>query len=199
MSSWVCASDSVGRMPIITSRLPIRAAAASAALRLPRTSSSSSVTEEPPRRRGGMLISRLNCPTSVDHATGSAIASRTSAFRMEGSPSESTRFSSISSPTCGSSVSNRCSLSILANTSSERLTLSRYRRRSSPLIVSGLISRPMPSLLVAYPQADQAAQVRDELVVLVRRVDRAHRVDEQRVEGRAVHPVVDHLVQVAQD
>src|SRR5581483_4000751 len=198
MSSWVCASDSVGRMPIITRRLPVRAAARSAALRLPRTSSSSSATEEPPRRRGGMLISRLNCPTSVDHATGSAIASSTSALRMDGNPSASTRFSSISSPTCGWSVSNSCSLSILANTSSERLTFSRYRRRSSPLIFSGSISRPMPSLLVTYPQGDQAAQVGDEPVVLVRRVHRAHRVDEQRVERRTDHPVVDHLVQVVQ-
>ena len=118
----------------MTSRLPAPRALASAALRLARISRSRSARAWPSSRRGGTLISRLNCPSSVAQA-GSAIASSTAALRMEGAPRESTRFSSISTPTRDGLASNRRSRSIRAKTSSERCTFSRYLRRSSPLIV----------------------------------------------------------------
>ena len=123
---------SVGRMPIITTRVPVPRAFSSPALRSSLTTCSSSASASPASRRGGTLISRLNCPTSTPQA-GSAIASSTSALRMDGMASESTRFSSISWPTCAGLSSNRCSRSIRASASSERRTFSRYSRRSSPL------------------------------------------------------------------
>ena len=126
----------------MTRRLPVLQARSSARFRLSRISFSRSATASPASSRGGTLISRLNCPSSVAQA-GSAMASSTSALRMDGSPWPSTRFSSISTPTCAGSPSNRCSRSMRANTSSERRTLSRYRRRSSPVIVIASISRPM--------------------------------------------------------
>ncbi len=58
-------------------------ALASPAFRLPRTSVSSPAIELPASSRGGTLISRLNWPSSVAQA-GSAIASSTSALRMDG-------------------------------------------------------------------------------------------------------------------
>ncbi len=66
--------------------------------------------------RGGMLISRLKRPSSLDQA-GSAIAWSTSVLRIAGSPSSSTRLSSISSPTWGRSLSKLDSRSIRASTS----------------------------------------------------------------------------------
>src|SRR5579864_4442457 len=172
---------------------------ASALLRSSRTSCSSPASASPSSCRGGTLISRLNCPTSVAQS-GSAISASTSAFRMDGTPRSSTRLSSISWPTRVRSVSNRRSRSIRANTSSERRTLSRYLRRSSPLILIAWMSRPMTaststSVLVAHPQIKEPPQVRDELVVLVFRVRRFDRLDQQLVEVGAGHPVQDDLVQ----
>ena len=118
----------------MTRLLPVPRALASAALRLARISCSRPASASPSSRRGGTLISRLNWPTSVAQA-GSAIASSTSAFRMDGAPCSSTRFSSISTPTRDGLASNRRSRSIRANTSSERCTFSRYLPRSSPLIL----------------------------------------------------------------
>ena len=62
---------------------------------------------------------------------------------MDGNASSSTRLSSISRPTSRGCVSNLASRSILASTSSERRTLSRYLRRSSPLMVIAGISLPI--------------------------------------------------------
>ena len=115
---------SVGRMPIITRCAPTSADFASASLRLRRSISSKVV--RPPSRSlaGGTLISMLNRPSSVWNA-GSAIAASASAFFSAGSPWSSTRLSSTSSPVIGSSVSNRASRSIRANTSRQRRTFSR--------------------------------------------------------------------------
>ncbi len=126
----------------MTRRLPTVRALPSAALRSARTSRSSPSNASPPSWRGGTLISRLNWPTSVAQA-GSAIASSASALRMEGMPRSSVRFSSISWPTIEGFSSNLRSRSMRANASSERRTLSRYRRRSSPLILIAWMSRPM--------------------------------------------------------
>src|ERR1019366_2665892 len=177
------------------------------------------------------LSSRLNCPTSVAQA-GSAIAASTSALRMEGMPRSSTRFSSISWPTVDGFSSNSRSRGIRAKTSSDLRPLSRYLRRSSPLILMAWMSRPIevsaqrvnrayappagslthshaagpgasddsggrqPGGLVPDPQAEEPAQVRDELVVLVRRVNRLDRLDQQLVEGRAGHPVQHDVVEL---
>jgi hypothetical protein len=92
--------------------------------------------------RGGTLISRLNCPTSVSQA-GLAIASSAAALRIDGMPRSSVRFSSISWPTVLGFSSNSRSRSMRANASSERRTLSRYLRRSSPLILIAWMSRPI--------------------------------------------------------
>src|ERR1022692_2073582 len=129
-------------MPIMTRRLPISRALASAELRLSLIACSRSAIASPSSWQGGTLISRLNCPTSVAQV-GSAMASSTSALRMDGAPSESTRFSSISWPTFGVLAPNACSRSIRANTSSDRRTLSRYVRLSAPLNVIGAMSRPI--------------------------------------------------------
>ncbi len=126
----------------MTRWLPAVRALPSAALRSARTSCSSLANASPPRCRGGTLISRLNWATSVAQA-GSAIASSTSALRIEGMPRLSTRFSSISWPTIEGWSSNRRSRSMRANASSERRTLSRYLRRSSPVILIAWMSRPM--------------------------------------------------------
>ena len=125
----------------MTRWLPTVRARASAALRSARSSVSRVASESPSSIRGGTLISRLNCPTSVAQA-GLAIASSTSVLRMDGIPRSSTRFSSISWPTVEGFSSNRRSRSMRANTSSERRTLSRYLRRSSPLILIAWMSRP---------------------------------------------------------
>src|SRR5579862_2892919 len=173
-------------------------ALASALLRSSRTSCSSPASASPSSSRGGTLISRLNCPTSVAQR-GSAISASTSAFRMDGTPRSSVRLSSISWPTRVRSASNRRSRSIRANTSSERRTLSRYLRRSSPLILIAWMSRPMAAsirTLVAHPQIKEPAQVRDELVVLVFWVRGLDRLDQQLVEVGAGHPVQDDLVKV---
>ena len=74
---------SVGRMPIITTRVPVPRAFSSPALRSSLTTCSRSASASPASRRGGTLISRLNCPTSTPQA-GFAIASSTSALRMDG-------------------------------------------------------------------------------------------------------------------
>src|ERR1022692_4027711 len=132
----------VGRMPIMTMRLPVSRALVSAALRLPLIVCSRSAIASPSSCCGGTLISRLNCPTSVAQA-GSAMAASTSALRIDGAPSASTRFSSISWPPRPCPASNESSCSIRANTSSERRTLSRYVRLSAPLNVIGAISRPI--------------------------------------------------------
>src|SRR3954453_11493249 len=219
-SSATSCSARVGRMPTMTRRLPTVRARVSALLRSSRSSVSRVASESPPSVRGGTLISRLNCPTSVAQ-TGLAIASSAAALRIDGIPCSSTRFSSISWPTVEGSSSNRRSRSMRANTSSERLTLSRYRRRSSPLILMAWISRPtsgsaqrgrsafdvsfvpvsrrvQPRALIADPQVQQSAQVGGELVVLVGRVDRLDRPDQQLVEVGAGHPVQHQLVQAGQ-
>src|ERR1035438_5070459 len=227
--SCTSCSPSVGKMPTITRWLPTERALASAAFRLARSSVSSCPSASPSSCRGGTLISRLNCATSVAQA-GSAIALSTSSLCIEGMPRSSTRFSSISWPTVDGFSSNSRSRSIRAKTSSERRTLSRYLRRSSPLILMAWMSRPIevsaqrvnrtyappagflthshaagpgasrdsggrqPGGLVPDPQAEEPAQVRDELVVLVRRVNRLDRLDQQLVEGRAGHPVQHDVV-----
>ena len=71
-----------------------------------------------------MLISTLNCPSSV-WKSSSAIASSAAAFFIAGSPESSVRFSSISSPIERCSASKRDSESMRAKTSKERLTFSR--------------------------------------------------------------------------
>ena len=125
----------------MTRRLPTVRARTSAALRSERSSVSRVASASPSSVRGGTLISRLNWPTSVAQA-GLAIASSAAALRIDGIPCSSTRFSSISWPTVEGSSSNRRSRSMRAKTSSERLTLSRYLRRSSPLILMAWMSRP---------------------------------------------------------
>ena len=55
-----------------------------------------------------------------------------------------------------------------------------------------------PGALVVDPQAEQAAQMRDELVVLVSRVDLPDRLDQHLVEVGAGHPVQDDLIDVAE-
>ncbi len=111
-------------MPIITMCASTPDDLLSASLRLRRRVSSK--VDSPPSRSfaGGTLISMLNWPSSVTKS-GSAIASRASAFFSAGSPFSSTRFSSTSSPVIGSSVSNAASRSIRANTSRQRRTFSR--------------------------------------------------------------------------
>ena len=54
------------------------------------------------------------------------------------------------------------------------------------------------SSVVAGPEVEQAAEVGEELLVLVRRVGGLHGVDEQLVEVRAGDPVVHLLVEVRQ-
>src|SRR6202034_3366636 len=72
----------------------------------------------------------------------------------------------------------------------ERLPPTVARNRGSAAV------RPLPKAgpLVPYPQAGQAAQVRDEPVVLMGRVRRPDGLDQQIVEIRARHPVEDDLV-----
>ena len=70
----------------MTRWLPTERALASAELRSARSSVSSLSSESPSSIRGGTLISRLNWPTSVSQA-GLAIASSTSALRIDGMPS----------------------------------------------------------------------------------------------------------------
>ena len=111
---------------------PTARARSSALLRLPRTDSSSSRSTGPPSSRGAMLISTLNCPSSV-WKSGSAIDSSTAAFAIAGSPASSVRFSSISRPNERRSGWKRDSASIRANTSRQARTFSRYRCRSSRL------------------------------------------------------------------
>src|SRR6202451_2843371 len=60
--------------------------------------------------------------------------------------------------------------------------------------------RPLPKAgaLVPYPQAGQAAQVRDEPIVLMGRVRRPDGLDQQIVKIRARQPVEDDLVQIGE-
>ena len=99
-------------------------ACCSAWLRSRRTVSSSSENTVPSSLRGGMLISMLNCASSV-WKSSSAISSSTCVFASAGSPVSSVRLSSISNPIERRSGSNRDSASIRANTSRHSLTLSR--------------------------------------------------------------------------
>ncbi len=99
-------------------------ACSSAWLRLARTAVSSSENVALSRIRGAMLISTLNCPSSV-WKSGSETSSSTCALAIAGSPVTSVRLSSISRPTERGSRSNACSASMRANTSRQRLTLSR--------------------------------------------------------------------------
>ena len=126
----------------MTRWLPTVRALVSAALRSARSSVSRVSSASPSSIRGGTLISRLNCPTSVAQA-GLAMASSTSALRIDGMPRSSVRLSSISWPTVLGFSSNRRSRSMRANASSERRTLSRYLRLSSPLILIAWMSRPI--------------------------------------------------------
>ena len=99
-------------------------APASAWLRLSRTAASSSLSTPSVSSRGAMLISMLNCASSVCQS-GSAIISSTCWFAIAGSPVSSVMLSSISSPIERRSPSNRASASMRANTSRQRLTFSR--------------------------------------------------------------------------
>ena len=99
-------------------------ACSSAWLRSRRTVSSSSENTAPSSLRGGMLISMLNCASSV-WKSSSAISSSTCVFASAGSPVSSVRLSSISSPIERRSGSKRDSASIRAKTSRHSLTLSR--------------------------------------------------------------------------
>src|SRR5260370_14717901 len=218
--SFTSCSARVGRMPIMTRLLPTVRALVSAALRSARSSVSSVSSASPASIRGGTLISRLNCPTSVARA-GLGVGASAAALRIDGMPCSSVRLSSISWPTVEGLSSNRRSRSMRANASSERRTLSRYLRRSSPLILIAWMSRPtsgsaqrvttcpvshlrtplrgvQPRALVAYPQVQQAAQVRDEHLVLVLGVHRLDRPDQQLVEAGAGHPLQHDLVQAVQ-
>ena len=94
-------------------------------------------------------------------------------------PGQSTRFSSISTPTRDGLASNRRSRSIRAKTSSERCSFSRYLRRSSPLIVMALMSRPMGPPLAEMgehlpPEAVSSHRARHRHTV-ARPVRRRHR------------------------
>ena len=111
-------------MPIITSWAPIALARGSASFSDFRTDCSKSVKPKSASRRGATLISMLKRPSSVWNE-GSAIAASTSALRMAGWQSMSTRLSSISRPAIGRSKSNRDSVSIRASTSRPLRTLSR--------------------------------------------------------------------------
>ncbi len=108
----------------MTMPAPASRAFAWAALSWLRTSSSRVTMAAPASDLGGMLISRLNWPSSVWNA-GSSISSSTSLLRMAGSPWSSTRLSSISMPVSGSSKSNWFSASIRSSTSRQRWTFSR--------------------------------------------------------------------------
>src|SRR3954447_3603516 len=133
-------------MPTISSRACARCAPSSAWLRLARTAVSSSLSTPSASVRGLMLISMLNCASSVCHAS-SAIISSTWAFAIAGSPVSSVMLSSISSPIERRSPSNRASASMRAKTSRHRLTFSRYRLRSSPVKTLASTSSPTwPSL-----------------------------------------------------
>src|SRR3954452_9476902 len=79
------------------------------------------------------------------------------------------------------------------------------RSQVCSLRASGIAcARPTPpsagdsrrAALLAHPLADEAAQARDEVIVLVGRVRRTARVDEQRVEVAGGEPVDDDLVDV---
>ncbi len=142
-------------MPTIIMCAPTSRALSSAALSEPRTCSSSASKTVPSSSRGGMLISTLNCPSSVTNAS-SAIRSSTSALAIAGSPASSVRLSSISSPIERFSASNRASRSIRANTSRFRLTLSRYRWRSSRENCVAATSSPMPRSVPASRRAPAA-------------------------------------------
>ena len=128
----MCPSANVGRIPIMTWWAPTLEPFSSASLSERRRLSSN--FERPPSRSlaGATLISMLNWPSSV-WKSGSAMASRTSAFFRAGSPASSMRLSSISRPVIGSSVSNAASRSMRANTSRLRRTFSRWRVRSARL------------------------------------------------------------------
>ena len=86
--------------------------------------SSSSANTVGANWRGAMLISMLNCPSSV-WKSGSAIASSTAALASAGRPSSSVRLSSISRPNDPRAGSKRSSASIRAKTSSVVRTFSR--------------------------------------------------------------------------
>jgi hypothetical protein len=111
-------------MPTIIMCAPTVRALSSASLRLPRMRASSRLNTSPSSSCGGMLISMLNCPSSVTKSS-SPIFSSTSAFAIAGSPASSVRLSSISSPIDRLSASKRASRSMRAKTSRLRLTLSR--------------------------------------------------------------------------
>ena len=92
-------------MPTIAIWQPIAAARSSARFKALRTDSSNELRPLSPSARGATLISMLNLPSSVTNC-GSAIASSTSALRIAGSHSRSTRLNSISNPVIGRSKSN---------------------------------------------------------------------------------------------
>ena len=96
----------------------------SASLRSRRTVCSSSENTVPSSLRGGMLISMLNCASSV-WKSSSAISSSTCWLAIAGSPVSSVRLSSISSPIERRSGSKRDSDSMRAKTSRHSLTFSR--------------------------------------------------------------------------
>ena len=129
-------------MPIITSWQPTASARGSASLSDWRTDCSKELNPPSASRRGATLISMLNRPSSVWN-DGSAIAASTSALRIAGSQSSSTRFSSISSPVIGRSKSKRDSVSIRASTSRPLRTFSRCRLRSSRVNCVASTSAPM--------------------------------------------------------
>ncbi len=111
-------------MPTIIMCAPVSRALSSAAFSESRICCSSTEKTSASSSLGGMLISTLNCPSSVTNA-GSAIRASTCSFAIAGWPASSVRFSSISSPIERRSESKRDSRSIRAKTSRLRLTLSR--------------------------------------------------------------------------
>src|SRR2546425_9153762 len=79
---------------------------------------------------------------------------------------------------------------------------------STPMVGRGLEANSMGMLslrvrrrrrpLVTRPELEQAAEVRDEVFVLVLRERAPHRVDEDAVEVLALDPRYGHLVDVRQ-
>src|SRR5947208_6600274 len=65
-------------------------------------------------------------------------------------------------------------------------------------LMSALTQRGRRTCVLGHPLADQAAEMPEEALVLVRRVGRLHGLDEQPVELGRSDEVVDELVEVRQ-
>src|SRR3954454_17555991 len=83
-----------------------------------------------------------------------------------------------------------------------RYSLPWYRqspRGYSPVLRIVLVRRSREvDPLLAHPLTDKPAQMRDEALLLVGRIGRPNRRNQQVVEVGGVHPVVDDLVDVGQ-